>query len=142
MAEPKTTRTGASVAAFLAAVEDPAQRADAKQVAKLMREATGAKAEMWGPSIVGFGTYTVRYADGTARPWPMVGFSPRKGTLVLYVMSGSSREAALLKQLGPHRTGKSCLYVKRLADVDLDVLRRLVEASVAQTRAREAAVGA
>src|SRR5690606_8352467 len=121
----------ASVDAFIAAVEDPVRRADALAIKPLFEAGTGQPAVMWGPSLVGFGRYRAASGD-----WPITGFSPRKAELVLHVMSGVEEQAELLARLGPHRTGKSCLYVKRLADVDTDVLRRIIERGVAEMRRR------
>jgi len=126
MGEAKTTRNDMSVAGFLASVADPRRRADAEAVCALMAEATGAEPRMWGTSIVGFGTYHYRYASGRAGDWPSVGLSPRRQALTLYLSMGSDSAADLLARLGPHTTGKSCLYVKRLADIDGQVLRELV----------------
>ncbi|NJD89507.1 MAG: DUF1801 domain-containing protein [Betaproteobacteria bacterium] len=131
MAEAKTRPTKASVAAFLAAVPDEQRRKDGQAVAKLLREVTGEKPVLWGSNIVGFGTYVYRYADGREGEWPIVGFSPRKSELVVYVMPGFERCADLLARLGKHRTGKSCLYLKKLADADLAVLKEIVSRSVA-----------
>lgn len=119
MAEPKTQRTKASVAQFIAAVEDETRRKDAKAVDKMMREITGEKPAMWGPSIIGYGEY-----DGPTGKWPRLGFSPRKANLVLYIMDGYDGEP-LMKKLGKHKTGRSCLYINKLADVDEAVLRQL-----------------
>lgn len=129
--EPKTRPTDASVDAFLDAVDDPKRRADAVAVAAMMREVTGAAPVMWGTSIVGFDSYLAG-----SGPWPVVGFSPRKANLVLYLMDGFAGRDELLARLGKHRTGTACLYLNRLADVDLAVLRELVTASVAAVRAR------
>src|SRR5688572_807272 len=120
--EPKTTRTDASVAEFLGAVPDPQRRADAEEVCELMREVTGHEPAMWGPSIVGFGQYRYRYASGREGVWPAVGLSPRKQALTLYISEGFDEYAELMARLGPHTIGKSCLYIKRLSDVDTDVL--------------------
>jgi hypothetical protein len=128
MAEPKTTRGERSVAEFLAAVADPRRRADAEAACALMTEATGTEPAMWGTSIVGFGTYHYRYATGREGDWPAVGLSPRKQALTIYLSAGFDAYEELLGRLGPHSTGKSCLYVKRLADVDQAVLRELVAA--------------
>jgi hypothetical protein len=135
MAELKTRKTKASVAAFLNAIEDDQMRKDCKVVAKLMQEVTGEKPAMWGASIVGFGNYeyTNTKAGGV---WPLTGFSPRKQNLTMYIMSGFDRYADLTAKLGKHSTGKSCLYVKRLADVDLPTLKKLIAASVAHMKAR------
>lgn len=131
----KTRPTNASVAAFLNAIEDPDRRRDCKAIAQLMKRVTGAKPKMWGPSIVGYGSYHYRYASGREGEWPLAGFSPRKNDLTLYIMSGFRGQQALLKKLGKHQTGKACLYLKRLADVDLDVLEELVRRSVEHKRA-------
>src|SRR5271170_2699097 len=117
MAENKTKPTKLSVAAFIAALTDPARRADAKALVKLMQSASGEKPKMWGPAIIGFGSYHYRYESGREGDMPLVGFSPRKAATVLYVNAGSRESAALLAKLGKHSTGKSCLYIKQLADV-------------------------
>ncbi len=130
MAELKTKPTGKSVAQFLNSIEDPTMRKDCKTVAKMMKEITGAKAKMWGPGIVGFGSYHYKYASGREGDWFVSGFAPRKRELTLYIMAGFSRYNALMKKLGKHKTGKSCLYIKSLDDIDLDVLRVLIEESV------------
>lgn len=131
MAEAKTQPTKASVAAFLAAIPDEQRRKDCRLVAKLMQDATGAKPVMWGTSIVGFGTYRYRYASGREGDWPVTAFSPRKNDLVLYIMPGFERYADLLASLGRHKAGKSCLYLKRLSDVNLDALQQIIGKSVA-----------
>lgn len=130
MAELKTKVTDESVAAFLAKVEDPARRADCEAVLAMMQHATGCAPKMWGASIVGFGKYAYKYASGRTGEWPVTGFSPRKNDLTLYIMPGFTRYDALMKRLGKHKTGKSCLYLKRLADVDTTVLEELITASV------------
>lgn len=129
MAEPKTTRTTADVGEFLAAVADERRRADAQALCALMAEATGAAPAMWGSAIVGFGTYHYRYASGRQGDWPPVGLAPRKQALTLYVAEGFERHAGLLARLGPVTTGKGCLYIKRLAEVDAEALRELVKAA-------------
>jgi Domain of unknown function (DU1801) len=129
MAEPKTKKTTASVTAFIDAVENETRRADAKAVLKLLKDVTGEKPAMWGPSIVGFGSYPSPTGD-----WPITGFSPRKANMVLYVLHDFPQRDALLARLGKHKTGKACLYINRLADVDMDVLRELTEKSVAAMR--------
>jgi uncharacterized protein DUF1801 len=131
MAELKTRKTAASVDAFLRSVPDPEQREDAKRLLKLMREVTGEKPRMWGSSIVGFGDRRYKYATGRDVDWFAAGFSPRKGNLSLYLGVSLDAHAALLKRLGKHKTGKGCVYIKRLEDVDLDVVRQLVRTSVA-----------
>ena len=125
MAENKTQPTKASVAQFLNSIEDERKRRDAKRIDKLFREVTGEKPVMWGPSIIGYGTYHYRYASGREGDCMRLGFSPRKQNLTLYIMPGFDRYDSLLEELGKHTTGKSCLYVKRLDDIDLDVLADL-----------------
>ena len=122
MAEPKTKKTKASVAAFIDAVGNETRRKDAKIVDKMFREITGEKPAMWGPSIIGYGSYET--ASGT---WPRGGFSPRKASLVLYVLTDYAGRDALLKKLGKHKTGNSCLYINKLADVDQAALRGLIK---------------
>jgi len=122
----KTVATDADVDAFLAAVEDPARRADAEALCRLMREETGEPPRMWGTGIVGFGSRPMRYADGHTADWLAVGFAPRKANLVLYLMDGTDAHAEALARLGPHKTGRACLYVTRLGRVDEGVLRTLV----------------
>lgn len=120
MAEPKTQRTKASVAAFIAAVEDETRRTDAKRIDKMFREISGEKPAMWGPTIIGYGEY-----QSKSGPWPRLCFSPRKANLVLYIMDGYDNEP-LMRRLGKHKTGRSCLYINKLADVDEGVLRKIV----------------
>ena len=137
MAENKTKATQLSVTAFIGTLPDPAKRADAKELIKLMQSATGEKPKMWGPSIIGFGSYHYKYESGREGDMPVVGFSPRKPATVLYGMRASGEADALLAKLGKHTTGKGCLYIKKLADVDRKVLEKLVTGSVAATRARQ-----
>jgi len=123
--------TSADVDVFLEAVPDEDRRADAHALLELMRSITGEPPVMWGPSIVGFGSYHYRYESGRTGDAPLAGFSPRKVNLVVYPVGGfADRYPALLKQLGPHKAGKACLYLKRLGDVDLDVLGQLIERSM------------
>lgn len=129
MAELKTQKTKASVAGFLASVDDESRRSDAKAVDKMFREITGEKPAMWGDSIVGYGAYRYKYDSGRDGEWMRAGFSPRKNNLVLYIMPGFDEYASLLKRLGKHKTGKSCLYIGRLSDVDETVLRELIARS-------------
>ncbi len=129
MSEPKTRPNAASVEAFLAQQPD-ARRADCDAIVAMMQAATGESAQMWGAAIVGFGRYNQAYANGKSMEWLLTGFSPRKNELVLYVLTGSKAQNALLEKLGKHKTGKSCLYIKKLADVDRDVLVQLVRESV------------
>src|SRR5688572_4220228 len=125
MAEPKTTANQGSVDDFLASVADPQRRSDAEEVCVLMQEVTGTAPVMWGSAIIGFGTYHYVYASGREGDWPAVSFSPRKQNLTIY-LEGLEGKADLLARLGRHTTGKVCLYLRRLSDVDLDVLRELV----------------
>ena len=134
MAEPKTKPTKASVAAYIHRLPDERTRADCNVLVALMEKVTGEKAVMWGPSIIGFGTYRLSYADGSEADWPIAGFSPRKTELTIYLGGGCDRYADLMKKLGKHRTGKVCLYIKRLADVDMKVLKELVVASLRYMR--------
>ena len=131
MGERKTQETKVSVVQFIAAVEDETRRKDAKAVDKMMREITGEKPAMWGPSIIGYGEW--KTPSGL---WPRIGFSPRKANLVLYVIGDFKECGALLKKLGKHKTGKSCLYINKLADVDESVLRDLTAESWAYMNAR------
>lgn len=133
MAELKTTRNDGSVDEFLAAVPDPGRRADAVAVCSLMAEVTGAPPAMWGVGIVGFGSRRLRYDTGRELDWFDVGFSPRKQALTLYLPGELSGYADLLDRLGPHRLGKGCLYVKRLADVDAGVLESVLRRAVTET---------
>ena len=130
MAEPKTRPTNADVGAFLESVADERRRDDAKTVCRLMQEVTGEEPVLWGTSIVGFGSVRLRYASGRELDWPVTGFSPRKTATTVYLMDGFEERSDLLARLGPHSTGRSCLYLKRLSDVDLAVLRELVAESV------------
>lgn len=134
MAEMKTKPTGASVKAFLDAVEDEARRKDAKALAALMKRVTGCSPKMWGPSIVGYGSYHYEYASGHSGDMCLVGFSPRRGELSVYLMVVGEEGEKLFAALGKHRRGKACLYIRRLADVDLAVLEQLVARSFAETR--------
>jgi hypothetical protein len=134
MAENKTKPTKLSVAAFIDALPEPTRRADAKALVKLMQSAAGEKPKMWGSSIIGFGSYHYRYESGREGDMPVVAFSPRKAATVLYGMIGSSEAAALLARLGKHATGKGCLYIKKLADVDQRVLEALVAKALAAKR--------
>jgi hypothetical protein len=136
MADNKTKPTKLSVAAFIDALTDQTKRADAKALFKLMQSAVGEKPKMWGPSIIGFGSYHYTYDSGREGDMPLIAFSPRKAATVLYGMSGFSDAEALLAKLGKHTTGKGCLYIKKLSDVDPHVLEALVAKSLAAKRAR------
>ena len=139
MAELKTQPTGASVTQFISAIPDAVRRGDCRTLASLMRRATGAKAEMWGPSIVGFGRFHYRSDSGREGDWFLAGFSPRKQDLTVYVIAGFKDSAALLARLGRHKTSQGgCLYIKRLADLDLGVLETLVAQSAATLRTKYA----
>ena len=136
MAELKTRPTKASVSAFLAGIEDPQKRKDARRVASMMRRATGARARMWSNDTVGYGVYEYRYPTGNSGEWMLTGYSPRKQALTVYIMAGFEPFAALMKRLGKFKTGKSCLYIKRLSDVDEGVLEELIASSVKLMRER------
>lgn len=127
--EPKTKKNNQSVTAFLNAIEDPQKRKDAKTILKLMKEVTKEKPVMWGDSIVGFGTYHYKYASGQEGDWMITAFSPRKQNLTIYIMPGYNFPGYqdLLDKLGPHKTGKSCLYIKRLEDIHLPTLKKLIK---------------
>ena len=130
MAEIKTKRNKASVSGFLAKIPDKQRRADCQVVLKMMQEASGEKPQMWGPSIVGFGSYHYKYATGREGDMPITGFSPRKQDLTLYIMGGFGRYKDLMKKLGKFKTGVGCLYIKRLDDVHLPTLKKLIRANV------------
>ncbi len=136
MTQNKTQQTDASVDRFIQAVEPEQKRRDSEAVVAMMEAATGASAKMWGTSIVGFGSYRYRYESGREGDWMLCGFSPRKQNLVVYIMPGFSNYDALLERLGKHKTGKSCLYINKLADIDFDVLEQLVTESVNDMRSR------
>lgn len=132
----KTMQNDASVVAFLETVEDDGKREDCLTIVKLMQAVTKAKPRMWGANMIGFGTYHYRYESGREGDWFLTGFSPRKQNLTLYIMAGFDRYETLLGKLGKFKTGKSCLYVKRLNDIDLSVLKQLIAASVRHMKAR------
>lgn len=129
MAEPKTQKTNASVEAFLNTLPNEQTRADCFEIVKMMKQAAKAEPAMWGSSIVGFGEYMLTYANGKQLPWPLIGFSPRKQNITLYI----HLDDGLLKKLGKFSTGKGCLYIKKLADVDKKVLKELITASAQKT---------
>ncbi|MCB1043840.1 MAG: DUF1801 domain-containing protein [Acidobacteria bacterium] len=130
MADLKTKVNTSNVADFLANVTPDQKKQDSLQICTMMQEITGCDAEMWGSSIVGFGRYKYVYESGRKGEWMLVGFSPRKQNITLYIMPGFSRYEDLLARLGKHSTGKSCLYIKRLSDIDLDILKTLITDSV------------
>ena len=134
MAELKTKETRASVSQFLSTIEDGQKRADCKAISKMMREATGKTAKMWGKAIVGFDKYDYTYASGRSGTFMITGFSPRAQNITIYIMPGFSKFGALMKKLGKYKTGKSCLYIKRLEDVDEKVLMRLIRESIREMR--------
>lgn len=127
----KTVPTAASVEGFIAAVEPASRREDARVVLEMMRRLTGEPPVLWGPSIIGFGRYRYRYESGREGEMCRIGFSPRKAALVIYMIDGYDRREALLAKLGKHTIGKSCLYVKRLSDIDLGVLEAMMVESLA-----------
>lgn len=134
MAENKTKATKVSVAEFINSIEDRQKRADARKVAAMMRRATGKRAKMWGASIVGYGTYHYKYESGREGDFMITGFSPRRQALTVYVLPGFGRFDTLMGKLGKYKTGKSCLYIKRLSDVDEKVLEKLIDGSVKYMR--------
>lgn len=134
MAELKTKPTDADVGVFLQSIEDEQRRADCLALHTLMSEALNLPAVMWGEQIVGYGRYDYKYPTGNSGSWFLAGFAPRKQNLTLYIMAGFEQYDALMSKLGKYKTGKSCLYVKKLADVDADVLRELVVRSVEHMR--------
>lgn len=129
MAENKTTPTDQNVEQFLSTVEDERKRKDSFTILELMKQVTGMEPQMWGSSIVGFGSYHYKYESGREGDMPLVGFSPRKQNLTIYHSGGFEIVDNLLKKLGKYTTGKGCLYIKRLDDVDLPTLKSLIEAS-------------
>ncbi|MFN2315807.1 MAG: DUF1801 domain-containing protein [Gemmatimonadales bacterium] len=129
MAENKTQKTTASAVAFLKGLKNKARAADSRVVLEMMQRVTGERPKMWGPSIVGFGTYHYKYDSGREGDFLRIGFSPRAQALTLYLMGGFPRFERLMAKLGKYTTGKSCLYIKRLSDVDLAVLEELIRAS-------------
>lgn len=135
MAELKTKLTTESVEKFLNGITDEQRRKDCFRVVEMMKAATKTEPAMWGTSIVGFGRYQYKYESGRELEWFLVGFSPRKNDLTLYLMSGFARYPELMKKLGKHKTGKGCLYIKKLDDVDQSTLKTLIKQSVADIRA-------
>ena len=136
MAELKTKQTDASVEAYLNAIEDAGRRDDCRAIAAVMRRVTRHEPKMWGTSIVGFGSYHYRYASGHEGDACLAGFSSRKAEISLYLMPGLQAKETLLAALGKHKAGKGCVYVKRLSDIDVGVLERLIRESVAELRRR------
>jgi hypothetical protein len=136
MAEVKTTRNKRNVQTFLRGIKDDQRRADAKALLAMMKKISGKKPEMWGSSIVGFGSYHYRYESGREGEWPPVAFSPRKQNVTIYVAPNLDAYRAPLKTLGKYKRGVGCLYVKRLDDVHMPTLRRLISQAVAWGRKR------
>lgn len=136
MAELKTKQTEASVEAYLDRIEDPRRRADCAAISALMQKVMQCEPKMWGPSIVGFGSYHYRYATGHEGDACLAGFAFRKPEIVVYIAEDFASREQLLQKLGKHRTGKVCVYIKRLSDIDAGVLEKLVRASVAEMRKR------
>lgn len=136
MAERKTEKNNASVKSFVDAVENERRKKDCRAAMKLMAKVTGKRPKMWGSSIIGYGTYSSTNTTGKPAEWPVVALSPRKSDLTIYIMPGFKPFSPLLKKLGKHRTGKSCLYIKNLADVDLPTLETLIQKSVIEMKKR------
>lgn len=134
MAENKTQPTDASVTEFLNSIENERKRQDSFTILEMMQEVTGEEPKMWGDSIIGFGEYHYKYASGREGDMFLAGFSPRKQNLTLYIMSGFDNYESLLGQLGKHKTGKSCLYINKIADVDTKVLKEMVKQSFAHMK--------
>lgn len=141
MSDAKTRPTDQSVDQFLEAIPDERLRDDSRAVVALMREVTGVEPRIWGGSIVGFGSYHYRYSSGREGEWPLTGFAPRKQNLTLYLSYGFEQHADLLQQLGKHKLGKACLYLKRLDDVDQAALRELIRRSVDEVARANAPAG-
>ncbi len=134
MPENKTKATTSSVSAYIDALADPTRRSEAKELIQLMQRTSGEKPKLWGPSIIGFGSHHYKYDSGREGDMPLISFSPRKTALVLYSLLSHSEAKALLAKLGKHSTGKGCLYVKKLADVDKTVLEVLIRNAVDRPR--------
>ena len=136
MAENKTKATNVSVSAYIEGLTDATRRPEARELIEVMQRASGEKPKLWGPSIVGFGSYHYKYDSGREGDMPLISFSPRKAAMVLYSMLAHAEAQAVLAKLGRHTTGKGCLYIKKLADVDKTVLETLIKNAVAHHRAR------
>ncbi|MDZ7772585.1 MAG: DUF1801 domain-containing protein [Balneolaceae bacterium] len=134
MSDNKTSANEGDVDAYLNGLEDDQQRLDSFVLLELMKEVTGKEPKMWGGTIVGFGQYHYKYESGREGDWFLTGFAPRKGKLSIYIMAGFDDYHKLLEELGPHKTGQSCLYLKTLENADMEVLRRLVKRSVEYMR--------
>lgn len=135
MAELKTKPTNESVEDFLNRIPEAERRADCFAIAKMMQEITGEKPKMWGPSIVGFGSYHYKYASGREGDWPLAAFSPRKKDLTVYLMMGFEKHTELMEKLGKYSNAKSCLYIKRLSDVHVPTFKKLIKTSMKELKA-------
>lgn len=131
MAELKTKPTNASVSEFYKEIEDPQKRKDCKALGKIMRQVTQKRPKVWGTSMIGFGRYDYTYASGRSGSWFLCGYAPRKRDLTIYIMAGFGRMDDLLAKLGKHKHSKSCLYIKKLDDIDVDVLKEMISRSIA-----------
>lgn len=140
MAEPKTKETNESVTKFLNSVEDETKRKDSFAILEMMEQATGLPAKMWGPAIIGFGSYHYKYESGHEGDACITGFSPRKAAITLYVINAADKMQELLKQLGKYKTGGGCLYIKKLTDVDTNVLKKIIKASYDYAKDKNACV--
>jgi hypothetical protein len=129
--ELKTKQTDNSVIEFIEAVDSPKKREDAYQLLDIFTETAGFEAKMWGPSIIGFGSYHYKYASGHEGDAPLVGFSPRKAKISLYFAPGETKREELLKEFGKHTNGKACVYINKVADIDVEVLKTLIQESIA-----------
>ena len=132
----KTKATNVSVSEYIEGLTDPARRSEARELVEVMQRASGEKPKLWGPSIVGFGSYHYKYDSGREGDMPLISFSPRKAAMVLYSMLAHAEAKTVLAKLGRHTTGKGCLYIKKLADVDKTVLETLIKNALAHYRAR------
>lgn len=130
MAENKTKQNKGSVTAFLNAVQDEQKRTDSYAILETMKALSGEEPKMWGESIIGFGTYHYKYASGREGDFMRIGFAPRKQNIALYLMTGANRDQHLITKLGKYKTGKSCLYINKLAEVDIDVLKEMITSSI------------
>ncbi len=137
MDEPKTKPTKVDVAAYVKKITDVQKRTDTQTLVALMTQATKSDPVMWGTSIIGFGSYQYEYASGQKGDWPIIGLASRKQNLTLYIMPGFDERDALLKKLGPHKTGKSCLHIKRLSDIDMPTLKKIITDSIAKMKTRK-----
>ncbi len=134
MSNLKTQRTDSSVEDFLESVDNEEKRADCLRILELMKKVTGEDPQMWGPGIIGFGSYHFKYDSGREGDWFITGFAPRKKEITLYILAGFAEHDDLMQKLGKYRIGKGCLFLKRIDDIDLSVLNELVERSVAYMR--------